>query len=122
MKKPTDTSAQELAQLSELEKQVHRLVDENRRLRLALALYEYAATVSPAPAAPNKRGRPSSVSDDDILALVEYEPKFKARYASKRLRFQRKHWVAGIVRRESLPINVKTIINRMIVMKKTSRN
>ncbi len=98
MKKPTDTSAQELARyLSELQKQVHRLVDVNRRLRLALALYECAATVSPAPAAPNKRGRPSSVSDDDVLAFIEWEPKFKAFYASKDRRFNREDWIAEIV-------------------------
>ena len=96
---------------------IDRLLEKAQRLQLAIALYEYNR---PAP----KRGRRATWSDDDIAALIEWEPRFRALYAAKGRTFSRSAWVAEQVRShwgiqgKRLDRAVKAIVKRMMEKKK----
>jgi hypothetical protein len=94
------------------------LLDENKRLRLSIALMKFKSKG-------RKVGRKEIFSDDDVLAMIEYFPKFFDIYKAKGKRLTQKEFVALIIRKifpkESkyrLSGREKTMQNRMNEMRK----
>ena len=94
------------------------LFEENKRLRLSIALLRFKAKR-------NKGGRKQIFSDDDVLAMVEFLPKFKEIYKAKGKKLNQRDFVELIVRKQfprnnkyALSGKVKTMQNRMNEMRK----
>jgi hypothetical protein len=102
-----------------------KLESENNRLKMALALTAYS-TPSISKSLKN-RGRKSKFSDDDIMAFINHEEAFKLAYKQKGKKLTRDDYVWEILKNHfptknkySLRGNTKTIINRMISLRKNS--
>ena len=94
------------------------LLDENKRLRLSIALMKFRSKGK-------KVGRKEIFSDDDVLAMVEFLPKFKEIYKAKGKRLNQIDFVELIVRKQfpqknkyALSGRFKTMQNRMNEMRK----
>ena len=94
------------------------LFEENKRLRISIALLRFKAK--------RKRGgRKQVFSDDDVLAMVEFLPTFKEIYKAKGKKLNQKDFVELIIKKQfpgknkyALSGKIKTMQNRMNEMRK----
>ncbi len=94
------------------------LFEENKRLQLSIALLRFKAKRK-------KGGRKQIFSDDDVLAMVEFLPKFKEMYKAKGKKLNQRDFVELIVRKQfpgknqyALSGKIKTMQNRMNEIRK----
>lgn len=94
------------------------LFKENKRLRLSIALLKLKVKRKTG-------GRKQIFSDDDVLAMVEFLPKFKEVYKAKGKKLNQRDFVELIVRKQfpgrnqyALSGKIKTMQNRMNQIRK----
>lgn len=100
------------------------LSEENRRLKLSIALMQYKS--KSIKSTPMKRGRKEIFSDEDVALMVEFYPKFAEISTKRNQRLTKKAFAKMILKKlyphknsYGLAGPIKTMQNRMIELEKS---